>query len=305
MNLRLLSAQPATNYYAWQVEVYIHNFLKLGYNGNFIDVVASYKEGVPASWRTLQQKFPYVRFFFYEDTRIDTEYSPAVQAHMLEKHFTQHPYLEQDAIFFHDCDFIFTKRFDFSPYLNDNNWYLSDTISYIGGDYIKSKGEAVLDKMCETVGIKREVVEANQKNSGGAQKLMKNVNADYWRQVYDNSINLYRELKKVSHVKKNDDPNGIQIWTASMWAELWTAWKLGHTVIVPKEFDFCWATCPIERWNDLSFFHNAGVPNNESGMFFKADYINKYPYLDNVDVSAKRCSYNYYNHLKTFKSCLI
>jgi hypothetical protein len=44
MNLRMMSAQPAIDYYAWQVEVYLTNFIGLGYNGNNIDVVAGYQE---------------------------------------------------------------------------------------------------------------------------------------------------------------------------------------------------------------------------------------------------------------------
>lgn len=305
MKIRLLSAQPATDYYAWQVEVYLHNFLKLGYNGNYIDVVSAYTSNIPETWRKIQQRFPYVRFFFYENTMEEKEYAPAVQAHILEKHFKQHPYLQHDAIFFHDCDFIFTKFFDFSPYLNDNNWYFSDTISYIGSEYIKSKGEEVLDSMCKTVGISKDVVIRNQKNSGGAQKLMKNLTSDYWREVYDNSINLYRTLKSVSHIKKEGDPNGIQIWTASMWAELWTAWKRGFNVEVPKSFDFCWATCHSDRWDNVSFFHNAGVADNKSGMFFKAEYIDKLPYQTNLHLNNERCSYKYYKHLKSIQSCLV
>jgi hypothetical protein len=305
MQLRLLSAQPATDYYAWQVEVYLENFINLGYNGNLIDVVAAYKGVVPRSWRIIQQKFPYVRFFFYEDTTTNCNYPPAIQAHILEKHFTEHPYLEEDAIFFHDCDFIFTKYFDFTPYLQDNKWYFSDTISYIGYNYISSKGDNVVDKMCEIIGIDKELVKANQDNSGGAQKLMKNINADYWKQVYHNSLNLYNGLGDLAREKKEGDAYGLQIWCASMWAELWTAWKLGHEVIVPKEFDFCWATCPVERWDQVSFFHNAGVPDANQGMFFKADYINKYPFDTNIEVSKRRCSYNYYQFIKSIKSHLV
>ena len=305
MNIRLLSAQPATDYYAWQVEVYLHNFLKLGYNGNYIDVVAGYDNGIPESWRKIQQRFPYVRFFFYENTMGNGIYAPAIQSHILEKHFKQHPYLQHEAIFFHDCDFIFTKFFDFSPYIPDDNWYFSDTISYIGSEYIRSKGEEVLDVMCETVGISKEIVVQNQKKSGGAQKLMKNVTSEYWRDVYENSINLYEALKSVSHIKKENDPNGIQVWTASMWAELWTAWKNGVNVEVPKDFNFCWATCSIDRWEDMYFFHNAGVSDNKSGMFFKAEYIDKLPYNTELQLSDNRCSYNYYKHLKSINSCLV
>lgn len=305
MQLRLLSAQPATDYYAWQVEAYLENFIQLGYNGNLIDVVAGYKNIIPRSWRLIQQKFPYVRFFFYEDTMVNCNYAPAVQSHILEKHFTEHPYLEKDAIFFHDCDFLFTKYFDFSSYLQDNKWYFSDTISYIGYNYISSKGDNVVDKMCEIIGIDKELVKGNQDNSGGAQKLMKNINADYWRQVYDNSLNLYNGLQELANQKKEGDPYGLQIWCASMWAELWTAWKLGHEVIVPKEFDFCWATCPTERWDQVSFFHNAGVPDSKQGMFFKADYIDKYPFNTNLEISQRRCSYKYYQFLKSFRSHLV
>ena len=66
--LRFLSAQPAIDYYSWQVEVYIHNFISLGYKENHIDIVAGYQEDIPESWINLQKRFPKARFFFYEDT---------------------------------------------------------------------------------------------------------------------------------------------------------------------------------------------------------------------------------------------
>ena len=304
MLIRFLSAQPATDYYAWQVEVYLHNFLKLGYDS--IDVVGAIEDGVPLSWQKLRNKFKTVNFYFYISDMPSDEYPPAIQSHILSKHFKQHKYLKDYAIFFHDCDFIFTKYFDFSRYLHDNTWYFSDTISYIGAEYIRGKGEEVLEAMCGTIGIEKEIVINNQKNSGGAQKLMKNLTSEYWDEVYRNSINLYRTLKQVKDIKKEGDPNGIQIWTASMWSELWTAWKRGYHIEVPKEFDFAWATCPSERWNDVYFFHNAGVPNSNSEMFFKADYIDRLPYLDNIkNLNKKRCSYKYYQLLKSIDSCLI
>lgn len=297
MQLRLLSAQPATDYYAWQVEAYLQNFIQLGYNGNYIDVVASYDNFIPISWRIIQEKFPFVRFFYYQDTREDKSYAPSIQAHILAKHFKEHRYLSNEAIFFHDCDFLFTRYFDFTPYLSDDNWYFSDTISYIGADYINSKGNDVLQRMCDIVGVDKNIVESNQMNSGGAQKLMKNINADYWSEVYESSINLYKGM--------SGNCSDLQIWCSSMWAELWTAWKLGHKIVVPKEFDFCWATCPIERWNNVAFFHNAGVVDSKSRMFFKGDYIDKYPYNEVLDIDPNRCSYLYYNFIKSYSSHLI
>jgi hypothetical protein len=43
--LRLLQVQPATDYYAWQTEVSVKRALELGYNGNYIDVVAGFRIG--------------------------------------------------------------------------------------------------------------------------------------------------------------------------------------------------------------------------------------------------------------------
>ena len=39
-NLRFICAQPSTMYYAWQVEVMINNFIEMGVNPNFIDIVS-------------------------------------------------------------------------------------------------------------------------------------------------------------------------------------------------------------------------------------------------------------------------
>ncbi len=305
MRLKFLSAQPAIDYYAWQIEVYLHNFIGLGYSAEDIHVVGCYLEEIPDSWIRLQEKFVDVNFFLYEDNMGECNYPPAIQSYMLEEHFKRHPELSNNAVFFHDCDFIFTRYFDFSPYLNDDKWYFSDTVSYIGAEYIKSKGDVVLDSMCSVVGIDRKLVEENQNNSGGAQKLIKNVDHTYWAEVYLNSRNLYNALVKVSSVKKEGDPYGIQVWTASMWAELWTAWKRGYKVLVPDEFDFSWATCPIKNWDINAFYHNAGVQDAKQGMFFKADYIDSYPFNEDINVDPARCSYNYYNFMKSIDSCLL
>jgi hypothetical protein len=168
-----------------------------------------------------------------------------------------------------------------------------------------SKGEEILDAMCGQIGIKKEIVKANKHNSGGAQKLMKNLTSTYWKKVEIDARALYNMLNKMQNVKNEDDPYGIQSWTASMWAELWNAWYFGKHVEVIKEFDFCWATCPISRWDDVYFFHNAGVQNNNQEMFYKAEYMHKYPFGIDLKISDKRCSYNYYEIIKGMKSCLV
>ena len=305
MQLKLVSAQPATQYYAWQVEVYLTQFIRLGYNPEDIIVIGGYSvsQKIDSSWLKLIEAFSSVSFHFYEYH--DCEYAPSMQSDILHQHWNSFPEMLNYAVFFHDADFLFTKYFDFTPFLQDDIWHLSDTISYIGAEYIKSKSPSVLDIMCHTVGIDRSIVESNQLNSGGAQKLIKNVKASYWKEVNTHSNNLHQTLKKVAHIKPEGHQYGIQVWTASMWAELWTAWKNGYQTSCPKEFNFSWATCHSDRWNENAFFHNAGVSGPNRGMFFKADYINKFPYGIELELSEDHCSKKYFDLVQSIDTCLI
>jgi hypothetical protein len=275
----------------------INNFLSMGIKGEDIHIVCS-KIGpdVGVGWLRLQEAYP-AKFFFYEDSRADKAYQPGIQAHILEKHWRANPYLDTEAVFFHDVDFIFTRPFDFTPFLKDDIWYFSDTVSYIGAQYILSKGEAVLDAMCGSIGIDKQIVIDNQKNSGGAQKLFKNITAEYWERVYDNQIKLWYAMGRVENVKKANDKYGIQRWTASMWAELWTGWMMGYQVRVPKEFDFCWATDTTAKWDSLAFYHNAGVLSS-GDKFFKGAYINNTPYNEDLTISDTFASKKYWEWVK-------
>ena len=305
MELRLMSAQPATPFYAWQVEVMLHNFKDLGYNPNRIDVLAAYDKQIPIEWINLQQAFPSVRFFFYRDEMEVRNYAPAIQAHILKKHFTKHLELRDEAIFFHDCDFIFTRYFDFTPYLRDSNWYFSNTDGYLGADYLESKGqkkdgsgEYLLDDMARVVGICACAIRGHRGQSGGAQKLMKNLTPGYWEKVEQDSINLYSWLLENKDQYGDKDVNDIQVWTASMWAELWNAWDRGINVMTIKDFDFAWATCHESKWFEHAFFHNAGVTDSHNKMFFKGAYINKLPYGTDLELDPNRCSKRYYDFVQ-------
>mgnify|MGYP003632428745 FL=1 len=313
-----LSCQPAIDRYTWEVEVYLENFLKMGVPPQQIHLVngldREWKE-IPSSWRKLQKKYSSVNFWFYYDTRpLDNNYPPSLQAHLLEKHWIHNPQLEKETIFFHDADFILTRPFDFTPFLQDEHWYLSNTISYIGAEYIRSKGEQVLDKMCSIAGIEKRFVVQNQGGSGGAQKLIKKVDSKYWKDVYDLSMRFWREVPVVSErIKKEKQSKGepyheLQHWTMSMWAELWTGWKLGKSTRVVKEFNFMFATNPIGDWDTYPFFHNAGVMGNDRDkLFYKGDYDSKLPYkLGLLNADKSKASFRYYQWIKEVgaTSCL-
>ena len=235
----------------------------------------------------------------------------SIRPHILKQHFIEHSYLTHNTIFYHDCDIVLTQPVTWEQFIHDNVWYLSDTIFYIGANYIKSKKYGLYERMCEIVNIPEDVPIKNELSSGGAQYIMKNVTYEFWDKVEKDSESLYQFF--AHHLKafpQSPKYHPIQMWTADMWAVLWNAWYFGHTTVVPKEMDFIWPGHIISEWNTKYIFHNAGVtgPNTDKGLFYKSLYTHKLPYDINLsDYKKDRCSYLYVQEiLETGKtSCLL
>jgi hypothetical protein len=298
--IRFVCAQPASTYYAWQVEVMINNFIEKGINPNHIDVVCWKQNGVvPEEWLKLASGYP-ARFFFYDDERETKHYISSIRPNILKQHFKANEELEKDTIFYHDCDIVFTNRIDFDRYLNDDKCYGSDTRWYISHDYIIGKGEDVLDKMCEIVSIPKHIVKANELNAIGAQYLMKGINWRFWEEVEKDCERLFKEITELNNIKKRENPSyhELQIWCADMWAVLWGLWKLGKETVCDPDLEFSWGTSTEGDWDRLKIFHNAGVVSGNDGLFYKANYINRYPYGDELEIKGGTASKKYYDLVK-------
>ena len=296
MNLRFVSASPAIKYYSWQVEVLLSNFIEMGINLNQVDIVCWKQNGeIPEEWQKLANGYP-ARFFFYDDTRETKHYISSIRPNILKQHFTAYPELENEAIFYHDCDIVFTKPINWEQFLQDNKWYGSDCRWYIGHDYIISKGEDILDKMCEIVDIDKQLVKDNELNSIGAQYLMKGINAQFWANVEKDCERLFKEITDINNEKKAANPtyHELQIWCSDMFAVLWNGWKLGYESICHPDLEFSWATSTEADWDRLNIFHNAGCTDAESGLFYKALYMNELPYNKDLKINEGTASKKYY-----------
>lgn len=312
-NLRFISAQPAIPYYTWQVEVMIHNFMEMGVNPNQIDIICAIEnDQIPNDWKTLAERYNYVRFFFYNDTRLNKRYTSSIRPNVLKQHWKARPEIHNDVIFYHDCDIAFTKPISewvTSKMINDDNWYGSDCRWYISHSYIKSKGDDILTAMCSIMDIDEKVVEDNELNGIGAQYIMKGIDWKYWEMVERYSEMLYVNITELNRIKKEKDPSyhELQIWCADMWAVLWCAWKLGNKTICHPNMEFSWGTSSDKLWNDCNIFHNAGVTDSKSGLFFKSEFINKLPYGVELDIKEGTTSYEYWKLIQKVakKSVLI
>jgi hypothetical protein len=276
-----ISAQPDNVYFHWQVEVYLYQFAKHGILDKCY-AVFGYSGNEPSEYiKKLANKY---NIFWYKDDRVDKSYAPSIRPHLLKKFFKDKPELGKN-VFYHDSDIFIVKLPPFERMLNDDNAYLSDTISYIGYDYLvkcsnryKEKYPELQDndlviKMCEYGEISEELLKENQKNSGGAQYLFKNIDSDFWEKSEISTMKLYDMLK--TYQKKYPIEHHVQLWTAGMWAELWEYWKRGGKTIVDKDLDFSWATDDRKKYHTKNIFHLAGVTvKSPPNVFYKAAYKN-------------------------------
>lgn len=300
-NLRYICAQPAVKYYTWQVEVMINNFIRMGINPNNMDILLGYKDVITDDWKLLQSKYSNVRFFFYSDDREDKCYIPSIYFYLMKRHLQEHPYLENEVLFIHDSDIVFTKPVDYSSMVDDDIWYLSDTNSYINYDYIQQKGDGIYKEMCNIIGLDYEIPKLNNLHSGGAQYIVKNTTTDFWDKVERDSVKLYRYFcqDEPNYIKKHDGDYPIQKWTAGMWSFLWNGWLAGNQTIVDNRLDFGWVTNHYSDVEKYSILHNAGVTNSNTGLFYKGNYINELPYNKSIEVDETKASLFYWNEIQS------
>jgi hypothetical protein len=301
MNIRYICAQPANDYYLWQVETIINNFIKNGINPNYIDILLAIDNNViPPKWVKMRNHYNYVRFFFYNDTRESKIYIPAIYFNLMKHHLFHHPELSNEVLFLHDSDIVFTRLVNFNEMISGDCWYLSDTNSYINYSYIKQKGNHVYDVMCDIIGIDKLIPKLMNSNSGGAQYIVKNTTFDFWDKVEKDSIKLYQYFCETEHlyIKKHDYDYPIQKWTAGMWSLLWNAWLFGHETKVDKRLDFGWSTSNISDVEKYSILHNSGVTSSDKGLFFKGAYATKLPYNTILDLDKEKASYYYYQQVQ-------
>jgi hypothetical protein len=288
-DLVFVSAQPDIPYFHWQTKIYTHNFIEKGIEPNKIHVLFVMVNGSEPTLESLKLKEVGVNVHHFEDTRSVSQkrYIPTLRPLALSQWLKENPKFGK-CYFYHDSDIIFRKLPDFDSLINDDICYLSDTISYIGYNYVKEcskryetkfpnlKTDELLETMCEIVGIDRNVLEENQKNSGGAQYLIKDTDYKFWEKIFNDCNTLYNKLLEFS--QKHPIHHHIQMWTADMWAVLWNIWLLDKKTNVTDKLDFSWATDNITRYEQKPIFHLAGVTDNlKTTKFYKGEYINSDP----------------------------
>ena len=329
--LKFLCCQPDDTYYTWQVHLWLESLKKLGHSDKAIVLLYVPDFRVQnTKWTQVIDLYPEAEFVFYKDvdkvSKFLSIYIPIIRPYVLMRYFGEHPEMKEKAVFYCDSDIVFTENFNIDKYIDDDVSYLSDTNSYINASYFDSKERDVLPEKLEAYkqldvlqelatinGISREIAEANNDHSGGAQYLLKNIDADFWSDVMSSCLTIRTHLQNVNKEYFASESAGFQSWCADMWGVLWNVWKRGGQTINAPEMEFAWSSDGIQKLDRTTILHNAGITDPQMGGAYPAFYKGTYhtgkdpfedPHLQDVlnnETSQKHCTHYYLQQLLELK----
>ena len=222
------------------------------------------------------------------DERFDKSYIPSIKPFLWWKYLEENVEREKETYVYLDSDTIVLDLSAFKLRPTKGRWYCSNTIGYLGYRYIQSvtHAEEVFNTMTDAIKVPTEWIESIEKQSGGAQWVIKNPKAGYWHDVYVNSIVLYKAIEPLD--------TSLQKWTAEMWAQLWTMYHYGIDPKVSDKLDFAWST--DDTVGNAKIIHNAGV-TEDTGLFFKGIYLDTPP-LNALEQKSGKVSDLYVRRVK-------
>jgi hypothetical protein len=138
---------------------------------------------------------------------------------------------------------------------------------------------------------------------------MKDLSYEYWNWVEIKCDKMFKEITELNNRKKAENPSyhELQIWCSDMWAVLWKGWLMGKNTITHPNFEFSWSTSSEADYHKMNIMHNAGVTDNNSGLFYKAQYIYQLPYNQSPEPNKHTANWHYWDWVQKTaeKSCLI
>lgn len=326
--LKFVTVMPDDSYFTWQCHLWLESLRQIGHSDKAVVLIFMPKTRPQnMKWQQVIDLYPEAKFNFIRDEHDCTSllgiYISVLRPYTAWRYWSEHPEMKEKAIFYCDSDILFMKDFNVDKFLEDEVCYLSDTNSYINATYFDSKLKDVkpelveeykkvdvLDEAAKIVGINRQVCEKNNMHSGGAQYLIKNIDADFWLKVKNDCISLILYLRGINKQFFESENKGFQSWASDMWAVLWNLWLREQETRIVPELGFSWGCDPIERIDKFTIFHNAGItgpmrdgviPQFYKGKYHQGQDPTKDPHLDivlNDERSKKLCTWYYASKLK-------
>jgi hypothetical protein len=327
----IITAQPIDQYFIWQNHLYIESCLERGFEEEQIHILLYKPKGraYNNNWEKLKEVHPKLNIFVYEDEGVQqhlSTYIPVLRPHILWQHFRAFPELQEKTIIYTDADILWLPSMDIQELLKaDGVNYVSDASSYLNYSYFERKNKEILPEkelgdrdflaeICQIVGIDKQVAIDNNKNTGGVQYILKNIDASFWKKVEEDVIKIRKHLLQVNKEFYKNESAGIQSWCADLWAVQFNLWYFNKSTVVTDKLKFAWASDPIGKIDVCPILHNAGITStimwNDVPCFYKGKYhTGQDPTLDthlevvlNNEKSKTKCTWWYANKLKQLKN---
>jgi hypothetical protein len=324
----IIQAGPETPYLLWQSIIQCYNFKKIGIDlSRYHFVVGRYpgSQGT-CDFSRIKKEFPEANVFFYPYTEMGKHnYMPSIRPHVLKQHFKAHPELEKEWMWYIDADIILRVIPDWNLLCSTPSWKMSNGNSYIGLMHIlDNQPPALLELMTRVMQIDPFLPIKNDHKAGGPHTLGKGFSEAFFAKMEKDCEALskaYTENDMFFRVQKAYMTKQQEIYKQSIWGHwmldlqviLYNAWAFGFDTEIRDELDFCFASDPIHRYNEVSIMHNAGVQcgasmgapyegkTHEQVMFHKQDYLNTMPFgVDLSYVSPMYCSKVYATEIENY-----
>jgi len=330
----IITCQPDDDFFIWQNHLYIESCLESGFDESSIHILLYNPPNRPINlkWDKLLGFYPKLNIFRYSDdilggvSKFLGLYIPLLRPHILKQHFKRYPELSKEVILYTDSDILWTKNLDIHKLFEDDICYLSDAHGYMNNDYFNSKYNHILEdkkdqlrdrdfakEICELSGITKDIFIANNRNIGGVQYVLKNIDFEFWEKVEKDCLYIRTHLLNVNKQFFKNENAGIQSWCSDLWAVIFNLWYRNYETKIIREMDFAWSSDPISKLDKVGILHNAGVVSRKQGdipVFFKGDYHLgrdpfKDPHLEFVyenEESKKLCNWFYVSKLIDLKN---
>lgn len=279
------------DYYLWQALCQIMNFRELGYEQDAVYPVIYWGKPSARLQSFLGSQNIKAKFVPFDDTRGIRNYNASIKPWLMFKYFRDYP--SEDVWCYLDSDVIFTKPFDFAPFEGiKHRFYGSDTKSYTGVEYIKSKGEQLFYELCNIGIADPKQLESCTGWEIGAQYIFQGANAAFWHDVYEKSSLVYKHSEDTKDKYKPEGQYSIQSWCSEMYYTQWAAMKFGYNPEITKLLDFAWSNWRESDWDKFPIWHNAGQTKEDGIHFCKITYQSS-PFRKEIKVSNESSSIHF------------
>lgn len=292
--MKVVVPLPDEDFYLWQAVVQAVELKRLGWDVTYL---VYHQARQPSKHAARLTRLAAVEFWRDWRDAKHYVYNPAMKPWLVGRWLEREP--NPGPFLLIDPDVIPTGATTM-PEPTADTWYGTDTDSYTGPGYIRSKGEGLWLEVCELVGV--DPAQAERFRGIGAQYATAGSTSEFWCAVAEKSLEVFRHVTTQESLARYT-PEGeypLQSWTAEMYVWQLEAIRLGIAPVVSPAMEMVWADGPVADWKRVGFFHDAGQVVDNGKDFCKLTFQIS-PWHGPIPVDPASASYRYAEMIRRVK----